>query len=40
MDSDDLWLKAYLKDIVDRYTHKVIAILDQQIVELGTSIAF
>jgi hypothetical protein len=39
MDSDDLWLKAHLEDIVDRYAHKVIAILDQQIVGVGTSIA-
>ena len=39
MDSDDLWLKSHLEDIVDRYAHKVIAILDQQIVGVGTSIA-
>ena len=32
MDSDDLWLKSHIEDIVDRYAHKVIAILDQQIV--------
>jgi hypothetical protein len=38
MDGDDLWLKAHLEDIVERYTHKVIAILDQQIVGVGTSI--
>jgi ABC-type phosphate/phosphonate transport system ATPase subunit len=39
MDSDDLWLKSHIEDIVDRYAHKVIAILDQQIVGVGTSIA-
>ena len=39
MDGDDLWLKAHLEDIVDRYAHKVIAILDQQIVGVGASIA-
>ncbi len=39
MDSDDLWLKAHLEDIVDSYAHKVVAILDQQIVGVGTSIA-
>jgi hypothetical protein len=38
MDSDDFWLKSHLEDIVDRYAHKVIAILDQQIVGVGTSI--
>jgi hypothetical protein len=38
MDSDDLWLKSHLEDIVDRYAHKVIAILDQQIVGVGISI--
>ena len=37
MDSDDLWLKSHIEDIVDRYAHKVIAILDQQIVGVGTS---
>ena len=39
MDSDDLWLKAHLEDIVERYAHKVIAILDQQIVGVEASIA-
>jgi len=39
MDSDDRWLKAHLEEIVHRYAHKVIAILDQQIVGVGTSIA-
>ena len=39
MDSDDLWLKAHLEEIIERYAHKVIAILDQQIVGVGTSIA-
>ena len=39
MDSDDRWLKSHLEDIVERYAHKVIAILDQQIVGVGTSIA-
>ena len=38
MDSDDLWLTSHIEDILDRYTHKVIAILDQQIVGVGTSI--
>ena len=38
-DSDDLWLKSHIEDIVERYAHKVIAILDQQIVGVGTSIA-
>jgi Family of unknown function (DUF5678) len=39
MDSDDLWLKSHIEDIVERYAHKVIAVLDQQIVGVGTSIA-
>ena len=38
MDRDDARLKAHLEEIVDRYAHKVIAILDQQIVGVGTSI--
>lgn len=38
MDGDDLWLKAHLEEIVERYAHKVIAILAQQIVGVGTSI--
>jgi hypothetical protein len=38
MDRDDLWLKSHLEDIVERYAHKVIAILDQQIVGVGNSI--
>jgi hypothetical protein len=38
MDGDDRWLKTHLEDIVARYAHKVIAILDQQIVGVGTSI--
>jgi hypothetical protein len=38
MDRDDAWLKAHLEEIVDRYAQKVIAILDQQIVGVGTSI--
>ena len=38
MDRDDLWLKSHLEDIVNRYAHKVIAILDQQIIGVGTSI--
>ena len=38
MDSDDRWLKSHLEDIVERYARQVIAILDQQIVGVGTSI--
>jgi hypothetical protein len=38
MDRDDAWLKAHLEEIIERYAHKVIAILDQQIVGVGTSI--
>jgi hypothetical protein len=38
MDRDDAWLKVHLEEIVDRYAHKVIAVLDQQIVGVGASI--
>jgi hypothetical protein len=38
MDRDDGWLKAHMEEIVDQYTHKVIAILDQGIVGVGESI--
>ena len=38
MDRDDDWLKTHLEDIVERYAHKVIAILDQGIVGVGESI--
>lgn len=38
MERDDTWLKAHLEEIVDQYTHKVIAILDQGIVEVGESV--
>jgi hypothetical protein len=36
MDKDDTWLKAHLEEIVDRYAHKEIAILDQEIVKGGS----
>lgn len=39
MDKDDTWLKAHLDEIVNQYAHKVIAILDQEIVVVGDSIA-
>lgn len=39
LDRDDAWLKAHLEEIVDQYAHQVIAILDQQIVGVGPSIA-
>ncbi|MBI3300934.1 MAG: hypothetical protein HYZ72_02490 [Deltaproteobacteria bacterium] len=32
-------LKSYLEEIVDQYAHKVIAILDQEIVGVGGAIA-
>lgn len=38
MDKDDAWLKAHLEEIVDRYAHQVIAVLDQQVVGVGTSV--
>jgi hypothetical protein len=38
MEKDDVWLKAHLEEIVDRYAHQVIAILDQKVVGVGTSI--
>lgn len=38
MEKDDEWLKAHLEEIVDRYARRVIAILDQGIVEVGESI--
>jgi hypothetical protein len=38
MDKDDDWLKSHLEEIVDRYAHRVVAILDQEIVEVGESI--
>ena len=39
MDKDDAWLKAHLEEIMYQYAHKVIAILDQEIVVVGESIA-
>ena len=39
MEKDDEWLKAHLEEIVDRYARRVIAVLDQQIVEVGESIS-
>ena len=39
LDRDDAWLKAHLEEIVDQYAHQVIAILDQHIVGVGSSIA-
>ena len=38
MEKDDEWLKSHLEEIVDRYAHRVIAILDQEIVGIGESI--
>jgi hypothetical protein len=38
MERDDAWLKAHIEEIVDQHTHKVIAILDQGIVEVGKSV--
>jgi hypothetical protein len=38
LEKDDEWLKAHFEEIVDRYAHRVIAILDQEIVEVGESI--
>lgn len=34
---DDLWLKEHMEEIVQKYRHKVIAILDQRIVAAGDS---
>jgi hypothetical protein len=34
----DEWLKAHFEEIVDRYARRVIAVLDQEIVEVGESI--
>lgn len=39
MEKDDEWLKAHLDDIVDRYARRVIAVLDQEIVEIGDTIS-
>lgn len=39
LDQDDAWLKAHLEEIVNQYTHQVIAILDQKIVAVASSIA-
>jgi len=39
MERDDEWLKSHLEEIVERYAHKVIAILDQEIVGVGESIS-
>ena len=38
LDRDDRWLKTHLEEIVDRYAHQVIAILDQRVVGVGASI--
>ena len=38
LDRDDGWLKSHLAEIVDQYAHKVIAVLDQEIVGVGDSI--
>jgi len=39
LDQDDAWLKAHFEDIVNQYEHQVIAILDQKIVAVASSIA-
>ena len=39
LDQDDAWLKAHLEEIVNQYAHQVIAILDQNIVAVASSIA-
>ena len=39
LDQDDAWLKAHLEDIVNQYAHQVIAILDQKIIAVASSIA-
>lgn len=39
MEKDDEWLKAHLDEIVDRYARRVIAVLDQEIVEVGDTIS-
>ena len=38
LEKDDAWLKAHLEELVDRYARRVIAILDQEVVEVGESI--
>jgi hypothetical protein len=38
LERDDIWLKSHLDEIVDQYAHKVIAILDQEIVSVGESV--
>lgn len=37
LDKDDRWLKEHMEEIVRKYRHKVIAILDQRIVAVGDS---
>jgi len=39
LDQDDAWLKAHLEEVVNQYAHQVIAILDQRIVVVASSIA-
>jgi hypothetical protein len=39
LDQDNAWLKAHLEEIVNQYAHQVIAILDQKIVAVASSIA-
>jgi hypothetical protein len=36
MEKDDAWLKSHLEEMVDRYAHKVGAILDQEVVGVGS----
>jgi len=38
IEKDDEWLKAHFEEIVDRYARRVIAILDQKVVEVGETI--
>lgn len=37
LERDDLWLKEHMEEIVRKYRHKTIAILDQRIVAVGDS---
>ena len=37
LERDDRWLKEHMEEIVQKYRHKVIAILDQRIVAVGDS---
>ena len=37
-DEDDMWLKEHMEEVMEKYAHKIIAILDKEIVAIGGSI--